>query len=231
MQRGIGWKASVSGVNLQVIEYLCRSSPFVKRRCRKDIFNQGCSLISFDCLVLFSNKGESMKRKLLAVLSILVIVGMMPGSALAAPKPINYSPVDAGPRIREMPATPEMISPVSQTDLAGEQVAAEAAVNASSTDCITGSKIFLILNDYLGRYQATYFNLMGDSPNSQVWVQANLAWPIGDPRAKPEITCDQVSYMMGQFDNNMYPTETSFFGMPDFLDGTNAYLPSLLGLP
>jgi immune inhibitor A len=172
-----------------------------------------------------------MKHKLLAILSILIIVGMLPGSALAAPKPIDYKPVDVGPRIREMPATPDMISPVSQPDLAAEQAVAQAAVNASATDCVTDSKIFLILNDYLGRYQATYFNLMGDSSGSQVWVQANLAWPAGDPRATPVITCDQVNYMMGQFNNNIYPKETGFFGIPNSLDGTNAYLPSLLGLP
>jgi hypothetical protein len=172
-----------------------------------------------------------MKHRLLAVLSILILVGMLPGAALAAPKPIDYSPVDAGPRIREMPATPAMIAPVSQPGLAAEQAAAQAVVNASSTDCITETRIFLILNDYLGRYQATYFNLMGDSPNSQVWVQANLAWPTGDPRPTPVITCDQVNYLMGQFNNNMYPKETSFFGMPDPLDGANAYLPGLLGLP
>lgn len=172
-----------------------------------------------------------MKRKLLALISILVLVGMLPGSVLAAPKPVDYSPADIGSRIREMPATPEMIFPVIQGELAGEQLAAQAAVNTSSTDCITDSKMFLILNDYLGRYQVTYFNLMGDGEHSQVWVQANLAWPAGDTRTAPVITCDQVQYMIGQFDGNIYPKETSFFGMPDFHDGAYAYLPGLLGLP
>ena len=172
-----------------------------------------------------------MKSKFLTLFTILVIVGLLPGAALAAPKPIDYSPMDAGPRIREMPATAEMLVPVSEPGLAAEQAAAQQAVNASATDCISATKIFMILNDYLGRYQATYFNLMGASPTSQVWVQANLAWPAGDPRVTPVITCQQVAYMMGQFDNNMYPKETTFFGPPDLLDGTNAYLPSLLGLP
>ena len=172
-----------------------------------------------------------MKHKLLTILSILVIVGMLPGSAMAAPKPIDYSPMDAGPRIREMPATPEMIAPISEEDLAGEQAAAEAVVNASSTDCITATKYFLILNDYTGQYQVTTFNLMGESSGSQVWVQVNLAWPAGDPRATPVVTCDQVQYLMGQFDSNIYPKETSFFGIPDYHDGAYAFLPSLLGLP
>jgi hypothetical protein len=37
--------------------------------------------------------------------------------------------------------------------------------------------------------------------------------------------------MIGEFEGKMYPKETAFFGMPDYLDGSYAYLPSLLGLP
>lgn len=171
-----------------------------------------------------------MKTKLLAILSILVIVGMLPGSAFAAPRPIDYSPMDAGPRIREMAATPEMIAPVTDQVLAAEQQAAVAAVNASSTDCITNAKIWLILNDYTGQYQLSYFNLMGESEGSQVWVQQNLAWPASQPtRVTPVVTCEQVQYLIGQFDTNIYPKETAFFGMPDPHDGSNSTLsvPSL----
>jgi immune inhibitor A len=173
-----------------------------------------------------------MKSRILSVIGILVLlVGITPVSVIAAPPPPNYSPVDVGPEIRGWAPTADRIEPVSQQVLAEQEKAAEALVNASATDCITDSRIFLILNDYLGRYQATYFNLMGDSPASQVWVQVNLAWPAGDPRATPVITCDQVNYMTGQFNNNILPKETSFFGPPNALDGTYALLPSLLGLP
>ncbi len=164
-----------------------------------------------------------MQRKVFAVLGIVALLTALLAVApvSAAPRPPDYRPMDAGPRIREMPATPEMIAPVSQPELAGEAAAAQATVNASTTDCITASKIFLILNDYTGQYQLTYFNLMGEGELSQVWVQANLAWPAGDPRPTPVITCEQVQYMIGQFDGNIYPKETSFFGPPDFHDGSN----------
>ena len=124
-----------------------------------------------------------MKRKLLAVLSILVIVGMLPGSALAAPKPIDYSPMDAGPRIREMPATPEMITPISEADLAGEQAAAEAIMNASTTDCITATKIFLILNEAKHLCQRLIVQtIQRDAPaieralSQRVWPQHQRPW-------------------------------------------------------
>jgi hypothetical protein len=165
----------------------------------------------------------------MAVVGLLAT--LLPAGAIASPPVANPRPVDVGPEIRDWEATPERIAPLDASALAADATAATAAVTASTTDCITASKIFLILNDYLGRYQATYFNLMGDGSGAQVWVQANLAWPAGDPRAKPVVTCEQVAYLLGQFEGNMYPKETAFFGMPDAHDGAAAYLPSLLGLP
>ncbi|HSL43325.1 MAG TPA: hypothetical protein VK897_07830 [Anaerolineales bacterium] len=161
-----------------------------------------------------------MKQKLLAVLTILIVVGMLPGAALAAPQPPDYRPVDAGPRIREMAITPDMIPAVSDKEIAAEQLAADALVTASSTDCITATKWFLILDDYAGTYRWASFTLMGEGTQSQVWVQADLAWPAGDIRTTPVVTCEQVQYLIGQFDGNIYPNEISFFGPPDLHDGT-----------
>ena len=175
-----------------------------------------------------------MRHKIFAFLGIFaMLVALLPASlpASAAQDLPDPQPVDAGPEIRAMKATPEMIEPMSKEELAQMQAAAEALVKQSPDDCITDAKIFLILNDFTGRYQATYFNLMGTGPLTQLWVQQNLAFPVGDPRATPVITCDQVTYMIGEFETTMYPIETSFFGMPAPHDGTNAYLPSLLGLP
>ena len=173
-----------------------------------------------------------MNRKLLsmigtAALMIFLLAGTLPAGAKAPP---DYRPVDVGPQIRQWEATPERIMPAAPEELADELAQAQQA-GIQNADCITNSKIWLILNDYLDRYQATYFNLMGESATTQIWVQANLAWPTGDPRATPVITCEQVQYLMGAFDSNISPKETSFFGMPDFHDGTYAYLPALLGLP
>lgn len=175
-----------------------------------------------------------MKRKILSVLGIVALlsslIGALPVLAAPPPPPI-YDVRDVGPEVRGWEATPDRIAPVSPEGLAGEAAAAQAAVNASATDCVTATKYFLILNDYTGKYQVTTFNLMGEGPLAQVWVQTNLAWPAGDPRPTPVITCDQVSYMLGQFENNIYPTEIAFFGTPDTHQGSNALLPGMLGLP
>jgi immune inhibitor A len=171
------------------------------------------------------------RRFLAAVTAVVLAAAVAPAGATAAPPVANPRPVDIGPEIRDWEATPDRIAPANAAALAADDTAASAAVSASATDCITESKIFLILNDYSGRYQATYFNLMGDGSQAQVWVQANLAWPAADPRPTPTVTCDQVQYMLGQFQSNIYPKETSFFGAAAPHDGAGAYLPDLLGLP
>lgn len=173
-----------------------------------------------------------MKRKLWSVVGILaLLLALAPNMVSAAPPPPRYDLIDIGPELRAQEPSEAVVEQPGAEELAGELAAGEALANASSTDCITATKYFLILNDYTGQYQVTTFNLMGEGPLSQVWVQTNLAWPAGDPRPTPVITCEQVAYLLGEFENNMYPKETSFFGMPDSHNGSYALLPSLLGLP
>jgi immune inhibitor A len=153
----------------------------------------------------------------------LLIMAIVPVAG-AAPKPIDYSPVDIGAEIRGWEATPERIGN-TPADAAAE-LAAAGVVSASTpyTDCILETKTWMRLNSVTGSYGFTNYYLVADGPLAQIWVQASLAWPAGDPRPTPMITCEQAQYMLGQFENNMYPQETSFFGMPDPLDGTNSLL-------
>ena len=142
----------------------------------------------------------------------------------AAPKPIDYSPIDVGVRIRAMPATAEMIKKDSTS---GPLVMSIGGVNPID------SKTFLILDDYNGAYRLSTFDLyaIGDGIKAQVWVQRNLAWPAGDPRTTPAITLSQISYILSQYENNILPKENSYFMAPPFQDGSNAALPGMLGLP
>ncbi|PPD58196.1 peptidase M6 [Dehalogenimonas etheniformans] len=159
--------------------------------------------------------------------SILLVLGalvfMLPASIPVSAAKITYEATDVGPKIRQWEPTADRIVKDDQQSGGGSATASALTV--------LDTKIFLILNDYTGQYQATYFDLVADSSKTQVWVQANLAWPAGDSRAKPELTQDQISYILGQFDNNILPKESAYFGTADAHDGSNAYLPSLLGLP
>jgi immune inhibitor A len=161
-------------------------------------------------------------RALNVVMSVAMVVAVLGGAApaLAAPKPPDYSPVDVGPEIRGWEATQDRIA-----DTPDAAIAELGATSATPyTGCILETKTWMRLNSVTGSYGFTPYYLVADGPLAQIWVQASLAWPAGDPRPTPEITCEQAQYMLGQFENNMYPKETSFFGMPDTHDGTSSLL-------
>jgi hypothetical protein len=176
-----------------------------------------------------------MKARLFSSLTaMLIAVGPLASAvpALAAPNPPGPEPISISDEVRDWEAN------AAHLDLSAEaldEVSSEPTTASTPvSECTLDSKIFLILNDFLGAYQLTFFNLVAESDQTQIWVQANLAWPAGDPRPTPEIFCEQAEYMMGEFDNNMYPTEVDFFGPPDAHDGSGALLPGLvpsLGLP
>jgi len=84
-----------------------------------------------------------------------------------------------------------------------------------------------ILRDaWLGRYYLANYQLRAIGTTAEIWVAigAALGWKAGDPRPTPVILDSEVAYMLQEFENNIYPTDTSYFGDPDFHDGSNAYL-------
>jgi hypothetical protein len=58
------------------------------------------------------------------------------------------------------------------------------------------------------------YELKSESNNVEVWVQCDLSYPEGDPRAADVITDEKVDYILQQFDDIIYPTVTSYFGLP-----------------
>lgn len=160
------------------------------------------------------------------VLAVLLASIMLAAPAGAATQP-NYQPTDVGPDLRANPPSLDL----STLPAAPGEEQAGAGASATAAPVVDDVKIWLILNDYLGRYQATNFTLYAVSEKTEIWVQNNLAWPAGDPRTTPVVTKEQATYMLGQFDANIMPEVSSFFGTPDSHDGSSAFLPSLLGLP
>lgn len=82
-----------------------------------------------------------------------------------------------------------------------------------------GTKLFL---DYNLAFKP--FTLRSVGEHVEVWVAEDLAYPEDDPREAPEITQQQVDQLRDEFDQNIYPTATAFFGQPDSLDGTESVL-------
>ena len=159
-------------------------------------------------------------RVLQSVVLAAIFAGMVGPSfpALAAPKPPNYVPYDAGPEIRSWEPTRDRV----KGEAGGESATTATATALSS--CTLDTKYFLYLDDANGFYDFALFDLVAESGNSQIWVQQDLSWPGGDPRTTPVITCEQAAYLQNQFDTNMYPKEINFFGTPDLHDGSASLL-------
>jgi len=94
--------------------------------------------------------------------------------------------------------------------------------NSASTMGFTydgGTKYFL-------NYELSFktFTLRSVGENVEIWVANNLAFPAGDTRPTPVITQEQVDKLRDEFDSNIYPKDTLFFGTPDTLNGSNSLL-------
>lgn len=68
------------------------------------------------------------------------------------------------------------------------------------------------------------FTLRSVGDNVEVWVANDLSFPEGDPRPAQIVTQEQVDKLRDEFDSNIYPVATEFFGMPDVHDGSHSPL-------
>ena len=87
-----------------------------------------------------------------------------------------------------------------------------------------GTKVFL--NRDLALKE---FTLRSVGENVEVWVANDLSFPEGDSRSAHVVTQEQVDTLRDEFDDNIYPTDTEFFGQEDKLTGENSPLPGWLG--
>ncbi|MEH7275632.1 peptidase M6 [Neobacillus vireti] len=68
------------------------------------------------------------------------------------------------------------------------------------------------------------FTLRSVGENVEIWVANDLSFPAGDPRPAQVVTQEQVDKLRDEFDNNIYPKATAFFGTPDVHDGSKSPL-------
>lgn len=95
------------------------------------------------------------------------------------------------------------------------------------------TRTWLALDDAQGVYYLKTFVLRGTSKSAELWTAVDLAYPAGDCRnvaARINISDAQVAYMLSEFDTNIRPIDTSWFGEPIVRTGVNAALPDALGI-
>ena len=101
----------------------------------------------------------------------------------------------------------------------------------SSTYIVEDTKEWLSLDNYYGYYFFDSFSRwdVGTSDTTEIWIQDDRSWLDEDPlgRDYPEITADQVMTLLNEFDSNIYPKDTAYFGMPDFHNGSASLLEAL----
>jgi len=105
----------------------------------------------------------------------------------------------------------------------------KSAVSAASTSSFTfdgGTKKFLNR-----KLKFKTFTLRSVGQNVEIWVANDLAFPKGDPRPVPEVTQAQVDKLRDEFDNNIYPKDTAFFGTPEVHDGSKSVLVDIGAVP
>src|SRR5262245_13733419 len=94
-------------------------------------------------------------------------------------------------------------------------------------------KLWLAFDHQTNQLNLKDFVLRAVGQHIEVWTGSNLRFPAGDCRNddRVQISDDQVRYLIGQFDENIYPIESAVLSVPPARDGARATLPGLVGLP
>lgn len=106
---------------------------------------------------------------------------------------------------------------------------ADGGENAAASEHFTedhGTKLFLDRN-----LSFKEFTLRSVGDNVEIWVANDLAYGPDNPKPADIVTQAQVDKLRDEFDSNIYPVATEFFGTPDSLNGSNSPLPEMVGLP
>nr|WP_239558765.1 immune inhibitor A domain-containing protein [Peribacillus deserti] len=108
------------------------------------------------------------------------------------------------------------------------ETAGSSTSSASSTFTYDGgTKKFLNRN-----LKFKDFTLRSVGENVEIWVANDLAFKPGDSRPAQVVTQAQVDKLKNEFDSNIYPKATEFFGTPDVLDGSHSPIAGAIdGIP
>lgn len=177
-------------------------------------------------------------KKVISILSIPILVGSLffPSTVSAQVKGYNPDPdvQEVDPDFRS-----ETVEEVlregkvdfSEADVSKEESAENGQAEISSTvtpDDIGISKPWVTVNNTSGQYVLTEFTLKGVGEYGEVWVANDLDYPEGDPRNADGVTTvtdEQVTYLLNEFDENIYEQEVEFFDAPDERTGEQAMFP------
>ena len=145
---------------------------------------------------------------------VLALLPLAPASAAPAAPPIDIADVR------------ELTHRQFDVDSRAFGRKARTRIAAAPTPAVGTVREWLGLNDVDGKFYRKDYTLRGVGAHIEVWVAGDLAFPAGDcrPAASTRITDDQVGGLVREFDQTIYPRETSAFSTPPDRDGTDPQL-------
>ena len=162
--------------------------------------------------------------------AVLLLMSAIAPAGAAAGKPIR----DVSPRHTGTDYNNGQVLPLGK----GETKTAQPPLGPAKVGDV---RTWLALDDGDGtsahpsRIYLKNYTLRGVGNHVEAWVANNLNFQAGDCRnnlldgiSRVSITNTQVSYLIDQFDTNMYPKESDWWGVPPDRNGHNALLPKLI---
>jgi hypothetical protein len=184
-----------------------------------------------------------MRRRIFGLAAAILLVAMfVPETGLAA--------MTAARRPRTVDVGVRHVSPLKAEELKLNKAEARGTVRQEAqsvrqpvqaqASVVGDEKLWLAADFISGALYLKEYTLRGVGNNSEVWVASDsddvstdTDFPDGDCRngVRTEITDEQVDYLIDQFDNNILPKESATFSVAPDIDGSNAALPGIVGLP
>ena len=174
--------------------------------------------------------GKSTGARLGALLMATLVASMLLAQSAAL--------VQAADPVRASEDTKEIRKDLRGTgiriaDAAARALPPQASANTNRPPKIGDVRIWLALDDTAGFYLKE-FVLRGTSKSAELWTAVDLSYLEGDCRnddpARVDVSDAQVAYMLGEFQTNIRPTDTDWFGEPLKRTGDNGALAGILGL-
>jgi immune inhibitor A len=181
-----------------------------------------------------------MRSKILGVIAAMLIALTIVTPVLAAPsQPDNPEPIQRGDIIDIGPVLRAKDLPiVGFPDISDAELSRSLEIQATQAYTVGDELTWLALDNYQGGYFLTTYTVVTITEHAEVWVQNDLKYynldgtlnTIHPDASDPEyVTTERMNYLANAFDDIIYPTDTSFFGANDDMDGSAGY-ESYLGI-
>ena len=168
-------------------------------------------------------KGRYLRIAGLVCAATFLLIAMLPAptGVLAAQSkmPAGLIAVDVDPYYKGLDQ--EAASAIIMGDTTEAAASLEAA-RASSSGSANGVGDVEML--YADGWRA--FTLKAIGGNAEIWLANNLSYPAGDPRPTPVVTDEQIEYIFEEFNSNIYPSDTNYFGFTNDRYGTGGLFAS-----